>query len=504
MYRSSLFLNAALMGISLALVQPMAVAKSVSEIAAVARAVTVEIRLQQNGSNGSGVIIHRQDDLYTLVTNRHVICGIGICDQISNNEVYMLRLFDGQQYKVASKAIRLLRDGEGNVLDLAIIQFRSNHNYKVAKISAPGSLKIADKVYTAGYSLGQPGFSFNQGESIAIVNKRLIGDNGGYTVIYNASTLPGMSGGGVFDSQGQLVAIHGRGDKYTDNTELGDKSRVNRKIGYNRGIPIRWLVKSLAELNINLGSNFIAITSDIHPEIPASADEYFIAGFNKFVDSGENVQAGKQKAIQDFSAAIRRNPKYAAAYLMRAYIYKELLEFQKALNDYNQAISLNPRFFEAYYNRAGLKEDDLNDFKGALSDYDQAISIDPKFSEAYNNRAILKSNRLNDFQGALNDYDRAISIETKDAELYYNRAILKDRKLNDLPGALNDYSQAINLNPKYAKAYGNRAILKAKKLRDREGSIQDFRQAARLFREQGDTESVQRSIHALQQLGATE
>jgi V8-like Glu-specific endopeptidase len=51
-------------------------------------------------------------------------------------------------------------------------------------------------------------------EALAVVNKRLTGDNGGYTIIYSAPTLPGMSGGGVFNGNGQLVAIHGYGDRF--------------------------------------------------------------------------------------------------------------------------------------------------------------------------------------------------------------------------------------------------------------------------------------------------
>jgi S1-C subfamily serine protease len=216
MYRSSLFLTAALVGSTVALVQPVAAAKSASEIESIARAVTVEIKLKQSNRVGSGVIIDKTGDLYTLVTNRHVICGKSNCQRIPESEIYSLGLFDGQKYQVQKSAIKLF----GNDLDLAIIQFRSSRNYAVAKVAAPGSLKVEDVVYTAGFPLEQPGVGFGDGKVIAVVNKRLQGDGGGYTIIYNAQTLPGMSGGGVFDGNGQLVAIHGVGDRYKENTEL--------------------------------------------------------------------------------------------------------------------------------------------------------------------------------------------------------------------------------------------------------------------------------------------
>jgi tetratricopeptide (TPR) repeat protein len=71
-------------------------------------------------------------------------------------------------------------------------------------------------------------------------------------------------------------------------------------------------------------------------------------------------------------------------------------------------------------------------------------------------------------------------------------------------GALSDYNQAIFLNPKDADGYNNRAFLKYTKLKDRMGAIQDLRQAALLYREQGNTQNLQKIINILQQLGATE
>jgi tetratricopeptide (TPR) repeat protein len=466
MYHSSWFLTAALMGTTVALVQPVAAAKSASEVEAIARSVAVEIKLQKDGSVGSGVIINKKGDLYTLVTNGHVVCGDRRCAELPAGESYNLGLADGQRYRVKASSIRLL----GNDLDLAIIQFRSNRNYAVVKIAAQGNLKTEDKVYTAGFPFAEPGFAFDEGHAIAVVNKRLDGDSGGYTIIYDAFTLPGMSGGGVFNSSGQLVAIHGYGDRYKENTDLDNKSRVDSKIGVNRGIPVRWLVQNLAEVGINLGTErSISGIRAARSQVPATADEYFIAGFNKFVEPGDNVVAGKQQAIQEFSTAIQLNPKYQSAYFIRAYVYKQVQEFQQSLADYSQAILLNPKFSVAYNNRANLKAYKLNDIQGALADYNQAILLNPKFSEAY-----------------------------------FNRANLKDEKLSDIQGALADFNQSILLDPKSSNAYFNRAILKYEKLNDRAGAIQDFRQAARLFREQGNTQNLQLAIEALQKLGTTE
>jgi tetratricopeptide (TPR) repeat protein len=369
MYRSSLFLTAALVGTTVALVQPVA-AKSASEIESIARAMTVEIKLKQSNQVGSGIIINKKGDLYTLVTNRHVICGASNCQNISESEVYILGLFDGQKYQVKKSAIKLL----GGNLDLAIIQFRSSRNYAVAKVTAPGSLKVNDAVYTAGFPLEQQEFEFGEGKAIAVVNRRLQGDGGGYIIVYDAFTLPGMSDGGVFNSSGQLVAIHGYGDRYKENTSPGAAFMVDRKIGINRGISVRWLVQDLTGLGIKLELDLSSIRT-VRQQLPANADEYFIAGFNKWVDPGNNIAAGKRLAIQEFTKAIQLNSKYEYAYAMRAIAYEQVQEFQKSLADYNQAIKINPKNPDLYHNRATLKLKKLNDRTGAIKDLRQAARL---------------------------------------------------------------------------------------------------------------------------------
>ena len=500
--------------IAIVCIADIAVAKTPAEIESIAKAVTVEINLLKAQSIGSGIIIERQGDLYTLITNRHVVCGkTRNCKTPPSGETYMVKLGDGQKYRVSATAVKIL----GNGLDLATVQFRSDRGYPVALVADPGSLKVGDVVYTSGYPATPPGFSFNTGSAIAVVDKRLTEDRGGYTAIYDAQTQPGMSGGGVFSTEGRLVAIHGQGERFRENTQPETmlssstntaKEEVGSKIGYNRGIPVRWVVQGLAERGIRLGNRPVV---NLRQTTAISAEEHFITGFNKLVEPGTDVAAGKRLAINAFSQAIRINPRYVSAYFMRAITYKQLREERRAVADYDRAIALAPRaagFYNnrgnlksvlndpqgaladfdraialapqdayAYYNRGNLKRD-KNDLKGALADYDRAIALAPK-SKGYISRGNLKS-ALNDFTGALADYDRAIALAPQDAESYNNRAILKAAKLNDPKRALADFDRAIALDPNNADAYYNRAILKQDKLNNPKGALADFDRAIAL------------------------
>jgi tetratricopeptide (TPR) repeat protein len=480
MYRSAWLVTAALVGANIALVQPAAVALSAGEIFNIAKAVTVEIRLQQDKSVGSGIIIDRQGDLYTLITNRHVVCGGQLRDKVPAGESYDLSLVDGRHYRVKDSSVKLV----GRDLDLAIIQFRSKRNYAVAKVTT-NNLQAADKVYTSGFPPQKPGFNFNAGKTIAVVTKRLTGDFGGYTIIYDAATLPGMSGGGVFNSAGLLVAIHGLGGNIGENTLLrddNDNSQLGTKIGLNRGIPVRWVVQNLGELGINLTTlqSMAAIGTDRQRVAANTADEHFITGFNKLVDPGENVLAGKRQALEEFTIAIKLNPKYTSAYIGQALVYQQLQDVQKAVAAYDAAIALNPKSAGAYENRGVIKYEKFNDAPGAIADLSQAIALDPKSVMAYSNRGFMKYEKLNDVRGSLADYNQAIALDPKYAIAYNNRGILKYFKLNDVPGALADYNQAIALNPKLAVAYINLGTLKDEKLNDGQGALDDYNQAIAL------------------------
>jgi tetratricopeptide (TPR) repeat protein len=488
----------AILGCTVALLSfaDIAAAKSAAEVEKIARGTTIKIALQKSRSVGSGVIVHRQGQAYTLVTNRHVVCGGDRCDKTPPGETYTLGLPDGKQIKVKSAAIKLL----GTDLDLAAIQFQSNNNYTVAQISA-NSLKATDTVYTAGFPFKKPSFTFGQGEAMAIASHRLTGDRGGYGIIYDSRTLPGMSGSGVFDREGKLVAIHGLGDRFQKGTDARNY-RVGIKTGFNRGISASLLLQGLSKAGIKIGNSLPDAAS---PSDPSTADEHFITGYNIFLNPGDDVEAGKQLAVKEFTEAVKLNPKYEMAYFMRAITYDQLHEYKSALSDYDRTIEIDPKDADNYYVRAILKIDSPNirDYKGALVDLDRAIALNPKHANAYDQRATLKEKHLNDNSGALADYTKAIALNPRYAFAYLKRANLK-KDLQDYQGSESDYSQAIKIDPKYASAYFNRAGLRRVKLKNRAGAIADYRQAIKFYRAQGDTNLADFANKMLESMGATE
>jgi hypothetical protein len=102
--KSSLLFGAVAAVVCLA---PGAFALSPAEVEQQAKAVSVEMLTGE----GSGVIIHRQgvggaspaETLYTVITNRHVVCKVRPerCTDRDIHSSYRLKTSDGQIYQVA-------------------------------------------------------------------------------------------------------------------------------------------------------------------------------------------------------------------------------------------------------------------------------------------------------------------------------------------------------------------------------------------------------------------
>lgn len=95
-------------------------------------------------------------------------------------------------------------------------------------------------------------------------------------------------------------------------------------------------------------------------------------------------------------------------------------DYKGAIQDYSEAIRIDPKNALAYVNR-GSTYNCLKDDKSSLADYEKAIEIDPKLAIAYYNRG-NQMRRLKKFQEALADYAKAISLKEHYADAYYGTA----------------------------------------------------------------------------------
>ena len=239
-------LSAALMGAAIVVVQPqVAISQILDEqaLSSMAKDVTVVI----NGQNpGSGVIVSRQGNTYSVLTAKHVV---------ATPDEYEIVTADAKSHKLDYRTVKKLPG-----VDLAIAQFTSNQNYRVALLGDSDKVTEGATVYTSGWP--HPGRAITQ-RIYQITQGRISGRSlqpleDGYGLVYTNITRSGMSGGPVLDAQGRIVGIHGRAEgEPIYNPDTGDT--VNVKSGFNLGIPINSFLKLASQNGINLsylGDNF--------------------------------------------------------------------------------------------------------------------------------------------------------------------------------------------------------------------------------------------------------
>jgi tetratricopeptide (TPR) repeat protein len=174
-------------------------------------------------------------------------------------------------------------------------------------------------------------------------------------------------------------------------------------------------------------------------------------------------------AIEEFTQAIRLDGNFVAAYLVRGRAHvagalnasdiaedfstfalhreagtaEEKAGMNKAIADYTQAIKLDPNLAAAYHER-GDSYNILGNYDQAIKDYNQAIKLDPNYAVAYTRRGNAYSGKGMTDQ-AITDYTTALRIDPNNTEAYnwrgaaYHEKGLYDRAIEDYTAALRSY-----------------------------------------------------------------
>ena len=145
----------------------------------------------------------------------------------------------------------------------------------------------------------------------------------------------------------------------------------------------------------------------------------------------------------------------AVAYSNRGLAYKSKGQWDRAIADFSEAIRLRPDFVTAFNNR-GNTYYGKGQFDRAIKDYDKAIRLKPDLAEAFSNRGNVYRKK-GQFDRAIKDYDKAIHLKPEDGQIFANRGLAYEKK-GAPTQALRDF--------KRARALGYRHPLLLKKLRE--------------------------------------
>jgi tetratricopeptide (TPR) repeat protein len=149
------------------------------------------------------------------------------------------------------------------------------------------------------------------------------------------------------------------------------------------------------------------------------------------------------KALSDFSTAIKINPTAAGHFVGRAsaYMYKE--EFQPAIADFTEAIRLSPGDEFTFLHR-GIAYHSVNEPDNAIADYSEAHRINPKDVAPLVNRGIVYYSKKGQYDLAIADFTEALKLDPKEINALINRGI-SWREKGDPDKAIADFTEALRL-----------------------------------------------------------
>ncbi|MDB4338140.1 serine protease [Synechococcus sp. AH-603-L18] len=202
---------------ALALQDPAASAQDASSVERIAKAITVRI---EGATQGSGVVVKKEGNRYTVLTAWHVIN--------SNNDGEELNILMSNNSNHSIRVNRGVNINRVKELDLAQIHFESSEDYPVSILSKKVQHGSGSDIFVQGYPLETNKAVLEYGRVLAHAE---IGIDQGYQLLYSSKTKPGMSGGPLLDNKGEIIGIHGRG-------EQDIRLASYKKTGINQGIPI--------------------------------------------------------------------------------------------------------------------------------------------------------------------------------------------------------------------------------------------------------------------------
>lgn len=483
--------------------------------------VTVFIQGVNNPDNfGSGVVIGRSGKSYLVLTAAHVVAAA---------DRYTIQASDGVQYTLQN--IRRLPN-----VDMAVVQFESSSSYTIAQIGNSDEVSLTTGVYVAGYpkpgqNIRVPVLTITNGEIAQVLPANASVD--GYGFAYTNSTRAGMSGGPVFNSLGEVIAIHGRKEG-----EAGGGATNGAWL--NLGIPIN------RYKNVGAGGTQIAAASNVDLQRKAreaaqrqaqeqaqaqkqaqaqqaaleserqakelaqrQAQERAVAREAAQRQAQEQAQrqaaeAQRQSQAQQAAAALAAQQRQTKEQAQKAAAALEAQQKAQQQAAQQQAAQQNIQAQQANAQRQAQISASAKNLLASASPFaSPAMSSQP--STISSTREVCKDVRINTIvikrcsTEVVNQIQESASAPSSNSSgIAVNNGNARAAGGN-YQAAVDEYTAAIQGNSGFAIAFFNRGLAHYN-LGKKDRAIADFSKAADLFKSQGDSQRLQKTQDILQAL----
>lgn len=157
------------------------------------------------------------------------------------------------------------------------------------------------------------------------------------------------------------------------------------------------------------------------------------------------------RALADFSAAVRYSPHYVQGYLNRAALYLVQSDYAAAIADYDRAVAILPDSYIGYGARCWARALWGEQLDVARADCDAALRLSPGQPSVLGSRGLIAL-REGRFEDAWSDYDAAAQSNPGEPRHLYGRGVAALR-LSRTEEARADMADAAELSPDIAATF---------------------------------------------------
>ncbi len=158
------------------------------------------------------------------------------------------------------------------------------------------------------------------------------------------------------------------------------------------------------------------------------------------------------KSFTYINKALKINPKYRDAYVMKGSNYLFLNKPELAKSSYETAVQQDPKFYEAYLMLGSLYQAENNPI--CMEYYKTAVQIKPKDPEVLFSLAYAQQ-VFNQPDEALRSYRNMIQLDTNYYQALNQIGVIKQHNYKEIDSAIYYYNSALQSEPRFVEAWHN-------------------------------------------------
>lgn len=163
-----------------------------------------------------------------------------------------------------------------------------------------------------------------------------------------------------------------------------------------------------------------------------------------------------EDAFKEINKALRINPRYRDAYILKGSIYLSQANYKLAKSSYETAVQQDNKFFLGYMMLGTIYQYEKNDL--CIEYFTTASKLQPKNAEVLYSLAYA-TYEFGKIEEAKQHYRRMAGLDSTYCEAYFHLGFIQQFDDIDLDSAMYFYSKSLEINPKHIESLHNLGLI---------------------------------------------